>query len=108
MVGPSDKNVLDNNINNNEQKILLEHFEKIWEIYPRKKGKAKAIEYYLQWVKGRKINQVTRKISDKQIYYAVLKYTKECEKNSVEEQYIKYGDTFFNKAILDYVEENNE
>ena len=42
------------------------------------------------------------------MYYAVKRYKKECEKNNTEEQYIKYGDTFFNKAILDYVEEEDE
>lgn len=102
-------NKLKQNKNNNEQKkILLEHFEKIWNIYPRKKGKAKAQELYLQWVNGRKISDVTRKLTDKQMYYAVLKYAKECEKGQIEQQFIKHGDTFFNKAILDYVEEENE
>lgn len=94
---------------NKEQKqILLEHFEKIWEVYPRKKGRAKAQEYYFQWIKGRKISDVTKKLTDEQMYYAVLKYSKECRENEVEQKYIKYGDTFFNKAIFDYVEENDE
>lgn len=102
-------NKLKQNKNNNEQKkILLEHFEKIWNIYPHKKGKAKAQELYLQWVNGRKISDITRKLTDKQMYYAVLKYAKECEKGQIEQQFIKHGDTFFNKAILDYVEEENE
>ena len=95
--------------NNNEQKqILLEHFNFIWEKYPNKKGKAKAIEYYLQWIKGRTIAGITRKLTDEQMYYAVVKYQKECEKNNVEQKFIKHGDTFFNKAILDYVEVNDE
>lgn len=95
--------------NNNEQKkILLEHFNLIWEKYPNKKGKAKAIEYYLQWIKGRTIAGITRKLTDEQMYYAVVKYQKECEKNGIEQQFIKHGDTFFNKAILDYVEGENE
>lgn len=95
--------------NNNEQKkILLEHFNLIWEKYPNKKGKAKAIEYYLQWIKGRTIAGITRKLTDEQMYYAVVKYQKECEKNGIEQQFIKHGDTFFNKAILDYVEVKDE
>lgn len=102
-------NNINNNINNNEQKqILLEHFNLIWEKYPNKKGKAKAIEYYLQWIKGRSIAGITRKLTDEQMYYAVVKYQKECEKNNVEQQFIKHGDTFFNKAILDYVEGEDE
>lgn len=94
---------------NNEQKqVLLDHFKLIWKEYPNKKGKAKALEYYFQWIKGRKISGITKKLTDKQMYYAVKRYKKECEKNNTEQRYIKYGDTFFNKAILDYVEEENE
>ena len=48
------------------------------------------------------------KLTDKQMYYAVSKYAKECEEKGIEQQYIKHGDTFFNKAILDYVEADNE
>ena len=36
------------------------------------------------------------------------KYKAECKKNRTEEQYIKHGDTFFNKAILDYTEQEKE
>lgn len=100
---------IEKEINNNEQKqVLLDHFKLIWKEYPNKKGKAKALEYYFQWIKGRKISGITKKLTDKQMYYAVKRYKKECEKNNTEQRYIKYGDTFFNKAILDYVEEENE
>ena len=104
-----DVNVNDNNINNNEQKqVLLEHFEIIWEQYPHKKGKTKALEYYFQWIKGRKISGFTRKLTDEQMYRAVMIYKKECEEKKIDTQFIKHGDTFFNKAILDYLEEQNE
>lgn len=100
---------IEKEINNNEQKqVLLDHFKLIWKEYPNKKGKAKALEYYFQWIKGRKISGITKKLTDKQMYYAVKRYKKECEKNNTEQKYIKYGDTFFNKAILDYVEEEDE
>lgn len=84
---------------------LKKHFALTWNIYPNKKGRAKAEEYFLQWVKGRKINRTTIKLTDKQMYLAVRKYKKECEDQEVEQQYIKHGDTFFNKAILDYIED---
>ena len=42
------------------------------------------------------------------MYLAVKKYKDECEEKETDLQYIKHGDTFFNKAILDYVEGNNE
>lgn len=92
-----------NNTSSNDDE-LKKHFALTWDIYPNKKGRAKAEEYFLQWVKGRKINKNTISLTDKQMYLAVKKYKKECEENQVELQYIKHGDTFFNKAILDYVE----
>ena len=51
----------------------------IWNIYPNKQGKAKAMEYYMQWIKGRKITGISRKLTDRQMYYAVKKYKEECE-----------------------------
>lgn len=91
-----------NNTSSNDEE-LKEHFSLTWDIYPNKKGRAKAEEYFFQWVKGRKINRTTIKLTDKQMYSAVKKYKKECEDKEIEQQYIKHGDTFFNKAILDYV-----
>lgn len=101
-----------NNFNNNKEKDissskdeeLRNHFELIWDIYPNKKGKAKALQLYFNWLKGRKINSITSKLTDGQMYYAVLAYKKECEDNKIDIQFIKHGDTFFNTAILDYVE----
>lgn len=91
-------------ISSSKDEELRNHFELIWKEYPNKKGKAKAEGYYFGWLKGRKINSITRKITDEQMYYAVRKYAKECENNKIEQQYIKHGDTFFNSYILDYVE----
>ena len=92
------------NIPSSKDEELRNHFELIWKEYPNKKGKSKAEGYYFGWLKGRKINSITRKITDEQMYYAVRKYAKECEDNKIEQQYIKHGDTFFNSYILDYVE----
>ena len=106
-----------NNINNNINNIssfnendeeLKKHFELIWDKYPNKTGKTKSKEYFYQWIKGKRISKETIKLTDKQMYYAVSKYAKECEEKGIEQQYIKHGDTFFNKAILDYVEADNE
>ena len=102
-----------NNINNissfNENdEELKKHFELIWDKYPNKTGKTKSKEYFYQWIKGKRISKETIKLTDKQMYYAVSKYAKECEEKGIEQQYIKHGDTFFNKAILDYVEADNE
>lgn len=85
---------------------MLEHFDMTWKIYPNKKDRAKAEEYFLQWIKGRKINKRTIKLTDKQMYLAVKKYAEEVK--DIDQKYIKYGSTFFNKAILDYVEVEDE
>lgn len=95
------------NISSSFDEELKSHFEKIWTIYPNKKGRAKAEELFFQWVKGRKINKTTTKLTDKQMYFAVKKYKEECERKNTEQDFIKHGSTFFNKAILDYVEEKN-
>lgn len=111
---PLDENVKENitSINNiniyTAKNILQDNFEKIWKEYPHKKGKAKAFEFYKQWIKGRKIAGITKKLTNEQIENAVRKYKLECKKNRTEEQYIKHGDTFFNKAILDYTEQEKE
>lgn len=93
-----------NDISSSKDEELRKHFELIWKEYPNKRGKSKAEGYYFGWLKGRKINSITRKITDEQMYYAVRKYAKECEENKIEQQFIKHGDTFFNSYILDYVE----
>lgn len=74
-----------------------------------KNGKANAEEYFLKFTTtGRKINGKNIKLTDIQIWNAVCKYKKECKKNKIEQQFIKHGDTFFNKAILDYLIEEKE
>ena len=98
------QNTKKEDIPSSKDEELRNHFELIWKEYPNKKGKAKAEGYYFGWLKGRKINSITRKITDEQMYYAVRKYAKECEDNKIEQQFIKHGDTFFNSYILDYVE----
>lgn len=103
----TNKNVKNNNIyTSSNDDELKKHFEIIWEIYPNKLGKSKAEKYFLQWVKGRKINGRNIKLTDKQMYFAVKKYKLECENK--DKQYIKHGSSFFNEAILDYVEAENE
>ena len=74
-----------------------------------KNGRAKAEEYFLKYTTtGRKINGKNIKLTDIQIWNAVCKYKNECKKNRIEQQFIKHGDTFFNKAIIDYIETENE
>lgn len=83
---------------------LYEHFEKIWELYPVKKGKSKAETYFFSWIKGRKINGRLKKLTDKEMWYAVNTYLKELEETKQDLQYIPHGSTFFNTKIYDYYE----
>ena len=81
-----------------------EDFEIIYGIYPKKRGKAKAYELYLSWLKGRTINGRKIKLSNKQMYLAVRKYVNQCEEDATDLQYYKNFDTLMGKQILDYVE----
>lgn len=85
---------------------LISHFNKIMEHYPKKskEGKTKALQFFLQWINGRQINHTKIKLTDEQMFFAVMKYAKQCEENKTEDQYIKRCDNFFKETILDYVE----
>lgn len=95
-----------NTDNDVDDKLTIDeyNFELIWAEYPRKKGKTNAFKYYRKYVnQGKKINGKNVKLTNEQIYDAVIKYA-----NSVkdkEEQYIQMGSTFFNTTIIDYVDE---
>lgn len=85
------------------------NFEIIYKEYPKKVGKAKAFDYYRQWIRGRKMSTGTQKLTNVQIFRAVKKYVEGNERKNngdgLELQYYKNFDTFMNKAILDYLEE---
>ena len=82
---------------------LENNFKIIYDSYPKKVGKSKGYEYYLGWLKGRKISGRTIRLTNKQIWQAIANYKREIDKNETELQYIKQFDTFMNKSILDYV-----
>lgn len=82
---------------------LENNFKIIYDSYPKKVGKSKGYEYYLGWLKGRKISGKTIRLTNKQIWQAIANYKREIDKNETELQFIKQFDTFMNKSILDYV-----
>lgn len=88
----------------NPLKELLKNFNMIWETYPVKKGKQKAETHFLSWIKGRKINGRTLKMTDREMWYAVQTYLKEIEENKTDLQFVPHGSTFFNNKIYDYYE----
>lgn len=88
-----------------ERQRTEEDFEIIYALYPKKIGKAKAYEYYLGWLKGRTISGKKWTLTNKQMYLAVKRYVTQQEEEAVELKFYKGFDTFMNKAILDYLEE---
>ena len=103
------KSTKESKAKNNSKKIETEENEKnfktIYDSYPKKVGKAKGYEYYLQWLKGRDISGRKIRLTNKQIWIAIAKYKMQQEENNTELQFYKNFDVFMNKAILDYVED---
>ena len=84
-----------NNIYNINNKLIKEinnninsEFEQLWELYPKKMGKKDALKHY---IKSRK------KYSYEQIKQGIERYVDYIEQNNIQEQYIKYGSSWFNQ-----------
>ncbi len=109
----------DNNDNNNilclnssndsekksQKEELGKNFKIIYDSYPKKVGKARGFDLYKGWLKGRDISGSKVKLTNKQMWSAIAKYKRQLEEDGTEKQFIKNFDTFMNKAILDYLEE---
>ena len=86
-----------------------EDFDLIYKDYPKKRGKAKAFEYYRGYVgQGRVINGTSYRLDRRQIYLAMMSYVEEKRRDGTDIQFYHNFDTFMNKTVLDYlpVEEN--
>lgn len=92
----------------NSLKELANNFDKIWKEYPRKDGKNTAFNHYKSWLKGKQYAGRIIKLTNRQMWLATKKYANLIEQNKTEKQYIKMGSTFFNEAIMEYVEDENE
>lgn len=75
----------------------LDDIERLWNLYPNKKGKAIAIK---------KIPKLIKEYSYDQIERCINRYIKEIGEKNVDKQYIKHGSTFFNSGYVDYLDEN--
>ena len=75
---------------NLKTKTLEKEFQSIWDTYPNKKGKAKA---FVAYVKARK-NSTTFE----EVKLGVENYNKEIRAKSIDQQYIKHGDTWFRNS----------
>ncbi|WP_410495103.1 hypothetical protein QTL86_13325 [Cellulosilyticum sp. ST5] len=67
--------------------------ERLWSIYPNKKGKAQAIK---------QLPKLIDKYGYEVIERCVVAYSNECK--GKESKYIKHGSTFFNGGYLDYID----
>lgn len=70
-------------------KELEEEFNIIWNIYPRKQGKANALKYYM---KSRK-----KGVTKETIYNGLQNYIKYIKNERIQSQFIKQGSTWFNQ-----------
>lgn len=86
---------------------LESDFALIYDLYPKKVGKAKAFARYKQWVSksGRKVNGRTYHLTNKQIWLAVKKYVDLQQAKDTDLQYYKGFDVLMGDSLLDYLEE---
>ena len=80
----------------NKKEIDLEVNE-IWNMYPRKEGKAEAIK---------KIPKLIEQHGLETIKECVSKYNKKIKAECIEKKYVLQGSTFFNGRYLDFMNEN--
>ena len=100
---------IDNNICSPKPDELESNFEKIYAIYPKKRGRTKAFANYCSWLKGRTVNGKRIKLTNRQMYLAVHAYVLQQEEQGTELEYYKNFDTLMGSQLLDYVEvEQNE
>lgn len=111
---PERNTYIDNNRDNiysssedEQDSPLLSDFEKLWKIYPSKKGKNEAYRHYNNWLKGKKYLGKTKKLSNKEMWFAIEIYKYELKKEK-REDYAKNGSTFFYEAICEYSEKYKE
>jgi len=100
-------NINSNNKNNTnkDKEELNKNFEIIYNNYPKKDGRARGFDLYKGWLKGRDVGGTKVKLTNKQMWLSIENYKHQLEENGTDKQYIKQFDTFMNKAILDYLPE---
>lgn len=81
-----------------------QNFEKIYAIYPKKRGRTKAFSNYCSWLKGRTVNGKRRKLTNREMYLAVHRYVEQQKAEGTGLEYYKNFDTLMGSQLLDYVE----
>lgn len=93
----TNKQLTTNNNDNNDNKkntssnqdSIESDFEKLWKLYPNKKGKAAALKAYKRAIK--------KGTTNKQIQDGIVAYKKHIVEKGIEQDYQKHGSTFFNQ-----------
>lgn len=92
-------------LSNDDKKINSKHFEeefeKLWSVYPNKKGKEEARKKYISYRKNG--------TSYEEVVSGLKKYIEYCKAEKIETKYIKHGSTWFNQKCWndEYVISNN-
>lgn len=82
-------------VNDNTINMSNEVIERIWRLYPNKKGKNIAFK---------KISKILKEITEEELIRAVERYSKEIIGKDM--KYIKHGSTFFNYDYIEYLDKN--
>lgn len=102
-----DARVSENDSKNNALKDsdLKNEFEKLWESYPNKKSKNKAMKSY---IKARK--RIKNPVTYDQVENGIKAYTQYIQEKGLDMQYVKHGSTWFNNECWndDYTVEPNK
>lgn len=88
-----------------ELEVQKEDFEIIYSHYPKKAGKTRAFSHYRNWLKGRKVNGETVRLSNRQMDIAVQNYVMQQEESGTEINFYKNFDTLMGNQLLDYLVE---
>lgn len=70
-------------------RAIKDEFEALWNLYPKKQGKDKALGYY---ERARKSGTTYEEVE-----YGILAYKEYIKANNVDTQYVKMGSTFFSQ-----------
>lgn len=103
-VANRETNALSNNninalSNNNKNNIYTDFLERIWKLYPKKRGKSAITKKALKELHD---------AGEVRVLKAVENYISEIHRNHTSEQYIMNGSTFFNGRWKDYENESEE
>ena len=99
---------IDNNICSPEPDEREQDFEKIYAIYPKKRGRTRAFSNYCSWLKGRMVNGKRKKLTNREMYLAVRRYVEQQKASGTELDYYKNFDTLMGSQLLDYVEDEED